>query len=146
MNKEYPRRILIAPLDWGLGHATRCIPLIREWIKKGDEVVIAASGNGAAILQAAFPECKIIPLHGYGIRYDSHLPLLFSLLLQLPKFLRAIRHEKNWLRNLLEKEKFDLIVSDNRYGFYSQHVKSILITHQLFIQVPDGLSFLKKFI
>lgn len=146
MNRESQQRILIAPLDWGLGHTTRCIPLIRGWIKNGAEVVIAASGNGAAILRVAFPECRIIALPGYAIRYSSRLPLLFSLLLQLPKFLRAIRHEKKWLQHLLDKEKFDLVVSDNRYGLYNHRVKSILITHQLFIQVPSPLFFLKNFI
>ncbi len=36
--------MLVAPLDWGLGHATRCIPIINELIQQGAQVIVAASG------------------------------------------------------------------------------------------------------
>ncbi|MEY4594287.1 MAG: hypothetical protein RIQ47_697 [Bacteroidota bacterium] len=144
MQNEDQKRILLAPLDWGLGHATRCIPLIREWLSEGNEVILAADGATAELLRSHFPNCRIVSLRGYNIHYSNRLPLLLSLLFQLPKFLNAIRGEKIWLANFLTTEHIDLIVSDNRYGFHNKAVKSIIITHQLFVQVPVSLRFLKK--
>ena len=37
------KRILVAPLDWGIGHATRCIPIIQQLITHNYEVIIASS-------------------------------------------------------------------------------------------------------
>lgn len=130
-------RILIAPLDWGLGHAARCIPLIRQWIKNGHAVTIAADGRPAALLRQHFPENEIIPLKGYGITYSRSLPVLASLTLQLPKFLAAIRKEHRWLDRLLKQRTFDIVVSDNRYGLWSKKTRTVLLTHQLFLQYPS---------
>lgn len=140
------QRILVAPLDWGLGHASRCIPLIRKWLLEGHEVVLAADGRPAALLAKEFPSLTMLPLNGYHIRYSATLPLEISLLQQLPKFLRAIRQEKAWLHELLQTEKFDLIVADNRYGLHHPSTYNILITHQLFVQVPRSLFFLTSLI
>lgn len=134
MNQK--QRILIAPLDWGLGHATRCIPLIRKWISDGHEVVLAVSGNTEQLLRGQFPGLRFIPLQGYNVHYSKGSGLIYSLLWQLPKILRAIRAENKWLSQLLEHEHFDLVVSDNRYGLHSKKAKCVLITHQVWIKVP----------
>jgi len=90
------KTILIAPLDWGLGHATRCIPVIRTLINMGNTVIIATSGKQKSLLQTEFPELKIIELNGYNVHYTKNKRLLpFVLLLQSFKIFKAIRHEKN---------------------------------------------------
>ena len=132
------RRILLAPLDWGLGHASRCIPLIYHLQSRGYEVVIAASGKTAALLQEEFPAIRIIFLRGYNMRYSKRpnwLPL--TLLWQFPKLLLAVFSENHWLKKLLKKESFDGIISDNRLGFYSRSVPSYYITHQLLIKTGN---------
>lgn len=63
--------ILIAPLDWGLGHATRCIPLIRALREKGMKVTVAAEGPIAQLIKDNFPEVPIVSLRGYRIRYSK---------------------------------------------------------------------------
>ncbi|MCB0553634.1 MAG: glycosyl transferase family 28, partial [Phaeodactylibacter sp.] len=62
-------RILVAPLDWGLGHATRCVPVIRELQRQGAEPVLATAGRAAAYLQAEFPGLELIEFPAYDIRY-----------------------------------------------------------------------------
>ena len=47
-------RILLAPLEWGLGHATRCIPIINELIKQNCEVLIAVEGATEHLLKKEF--------------------------------------------------------------------------------------------
>jgi len=146
MAPDKKMRILVSPLDWGLGHATRCIPLIRSWREEGHEVVLAAEGDTAALMHEHFPDCRMEPLHGYRIHYSARLPLLLSLLIQIPKILLAINYERRWLYNLLQKEHFDLVVSDNRYGLHSSKTKCVIITHQLFVRVPSLLRFLQPLI
>jgi predicted glycosyltransferase len=138
MNGQKNRRILLAPLDWGLGHATRCIPIIRSLQEQGCEVVLAADGAAAALLSNEFPEIEIKILKGYGISYSKNASLFGSMLQQLPGILQNIKAEQLWLSDLLKKESFDLIISDNRPGFYSKQVPSVYITHQLLIHSGKG--------
>lgn len=131
------QKILVAPLDWGLGHATRCIPIIRALISHQYEVVIAAEGPQLALLQQEFPSLAYLPLEGYRVRYSataSGLPC--QLARQLPRILGVIRRERQWLYQVIEKHKIDLVISDNRYGLSSGKVPCIFITHQLAIKAP----------
>ncbi len=138
MNDSKNIRILLAPLDWGLGHATRCIPLIRYLQLKGCEVVLAADGAGASLLAAEFPSISFRTLKGYGIRYNSGSSLFGSMLLQLPRIFSSIQQEHFWLKELLEKEQFDIVISDNRPGFWNKKTHNIYITHQLLIHSGKG--------
>ena len=132
-------RVLIAPLDWGLGHATRCLPIIYELLRKGCEVCVACNERQAHLMRTEVPDVQIMPLPGYNFRY-SKLGALNKLatIFQVPKILIAIKREHRWLRDVFKKESFDLIISDNRYGFYNQTAYSVFITHQLQIQVPGN--------
>lgn len=138
MNTSKNTRILLAPLDWGLGHATRCIPLIRYLQQKECEVVLAVDGAAASLLAAEFPGISIRTLKGYGIRYNSGSSLFGSMALQLPRIFSSIQQEHLWLKELLEKEEFDFIISDNRPGFWNKKTHNIYITHQLLIHSGKG--------
>lgn len=138
MNGQKNRRILLAPLDWGLGHATRCIPIVRSLQENGHEVVLATDGAAASLLSSEFPGIEIKALKGYGIRYSKNASLFGSMLQQLPGIMNSIRYEQQWLNELLQKEQFHLIISDNRPGFYSKQVPSVYITHQLLINSGKG--------
>ncbi len=145
-SKENNIRILIAPLDWGLGHATRCIPIIGELQELGCEVVLAADGKVAKLLALEFPGMEIRYLQGYHVRYGKK-GLLLSLFLQLPRIFRNIKKENKWLKELLQKERFHFVISDNRPGLYSNKTNCIYITHQLVIQSGKGKwmnNFLQK--
>ncbi|HSC54597.1 MAG TPA: glycosyltransferase [Phnomibacter sp.] len=129
--------ILVAPLDWGLGHATRCIPLIRQLLQQGCNVLLAADGPQAVVLQEAFPALPMLQLQGYGVQY-SRKAVMWKVLSQVPAIVRAISLEHQWLQTVVKKHKIDLVISDNRYGLWSPHCKSILITHQLALPTPKG--------
>jgi len=129
------KRVLVAPLDWGLGHATRCIPLIRGLQSLGATVLLAGEGSIAALLSAEFPELELIPLEGYRIHYGkSRLGTFWSLLMQVPKILKRIRSEHQWLQQVIRDHRIDLVISDNRFGLYSNLVPCIFITHQLTVK------------
>ena len=141
MDKLLPKRILVTPLDWGLGHATRCIPIIRELKKRNAEVFIASSGQARILLKEEFPELINFELTAYNIHYSKLLPFLMSLFLQVPKFLNTIREEHNQVTQIIENHKIDLIISDNRFGCWSIKIPSVFITHQINLQMPGLLNW-----
>lgn len=129
--------VLIAPLDWGLGHATRCIPIINALLKNGYEVLVATDGLQQILLQKEFPQLQFLQLKGYNIRYSKTKWLLpLKLLLQIPKILLAIKNEHRWLDKIIAANKIDVVISDNRFGLYSSKARCIFITHQLTIKAP----------
>ena len=134
-----PFRILVAPLDWGLGHATRCIPIIYALLQKGCQVWLAGEGAQETLLRTEFPQLPFLSLPGYRVRYGrSRFTLIWQLIRQMPRLRRVIREENNWLRKMLETHSFDAVISDNRYGLHHPSLPSIFITHQLHIKSPVG--------
>jgi uncharacterized protein (TIGR00661 family) len=129
-------RILVSPLDWGLGHATRCIPIIRHLLDKNCEVVIAADGAPLALLREEFPQLEYVELRGYRVWYSSIFSATVSVAMQVGKINRAIAREHRELQTIIESKKIDAVISDNRYGLYSDKVPCVLMTHQLNIQSP----------
>ena len=133
-----PITILIAPLDWGLGHATRCIPVIHELIKLGVTVIIAAEGAVKVVLKKEFPAVEIIPLKGYEINYSKTKAGFFSkLIMQSPKIISAINYEHNWLTRFLKNNAIDAVIADNRFGLWTKTVPCVYITHQLNLHSPN---------
>lgn len=138
--KVAPPRLLIAPLDWGLGHATRCIPVIRELLKEGAEVFLAGEGQTATLLRTEFPDLPLLSLKGYRVQYAAgRWELMGKLLLQIPKIIDAMDEEHHWLQDAVEEYDFNGVISDNRYGLYSDAVPSVIITHQLLVRSGAGL-------
>lgn len=139
------QKLILAPLDWGLGHATRCIPIIRALQQAGYEVLLAAEGAQEHLLRKEFPDIRILPLPGYRVRYSkSRWALPLRLLAQLPRLRRVIREEKKWLDRIIDEQKIDLVISDNRYGLSTTKVPCIFITHQLAVKAP--FAWLEKMI
>ncbi len=133
------KKVLIVPLDWGLGHATRDIPLIRELLNAGCEVVIAAEGKHAALLSREFPQLTILPLPGYNIQYAQKGAFFgLKIIQQIPKIWRAVRYEQAWLRKTVADLGIHAVISDNRFGLYHPDIPCVFISHQLLIKTPFG--------
>ena len=129
--------ILIAPLDWGLGHATRCIPIIRTLKNAGYDIIVAVNEKQKILLSKELSNVKFLELAGYNINYAKN-PFLFALkiFIQVPKIIASIKKENRWLSKIIEKENIDLVISDNRFGLYTNKVPCVFITHQLTIKTP----------
>jgi len=126
------KRILVAPLNWGLGHATRCMPIINALIDYDFEPVIASDGDALKLLKKEFSNLQHIELPAYGIEYPrkgQHLKL--KLLKHLPKLLKAIKAEKKVVETIIKAYNIDGIISDNRFGVFHKNIPSVYITHQL---------------
>jgi UDP:flavonoid glycosyltransferase YjiC (YdhE family) len=140
------QRILVAPLDWGLGHATRSIPIINEFLYRGCEVQIASSGSALILLRQEFPKLKSHELVSYKASYSDRISFMMKILFQMPKFLWAIRKEHQQVERIVSDENIEIIISDNRYGCWSSAVPSVLITHQVNILMSSLWKFLEGII
>jgi len=131
------KKLLVAPLDWGLGHATRCVPIIRDLLNNSCEVWLAGEGAQEKLLREEFSSLPFLPLKGYRIKYSGNA-LALKMLMQIPSILRSIKDENDWLKAKVEEHGFDAVVSDNRYGLYHEKIFSVFITHQLRIKSSLG--------
>ena len=138
------RTVLICPLDWGIGHATRCVPVIRIFLSKGFRVVIAADGRPLEFLKREFPGIPHLVFPGAKIRYPEGAGFTWRMVRLAPRFLLEIFREHRILKRILEKEKAEVVVSDNRYGLWSKRCHTVLITHQLAIEVPESLGWTRQ--
>jgi uncharacterized protein (TIGR00661 family) len=138
------KRVLVAPLNWGLGHATRCIPIIHSLLHRNCQVVLASDGASFDLLNAEFPELKKYKITGYNPHYVANGSFFWALVRQLPQFTRAIKREREEISRIVDMEGIDLILSDNRYGARSHKVPSVMITHQLNLMMPRRLRWLSK--
>jgi len=130
------KRILVAPLDWGIGHATRCIPIINALISQNFEVVLAADGRPLHLLSTEFPNLEMVRFSGYNIKYHTYLPMSVSMFLQIPKLLWSINKENQTIKQIVKEYEIDGVISDNRFGLFTTKVPSVFVTHQLQIQSP----------
>lgn len=132
MTSKTQKRILVAPLNWGLGHATRCIPIINALIETGFTPIIASDGAALALLRKEFETLTCISLPSYQIRYSKKGRFFKLKMLQnTPKILRAIKKEHRLTSELVKAHHIDGIISDNRFGVYHEDIPSVFITHQL---------------
>ncbi len=141
MNKQ--TRILVCPLDWGLGHASRCIPIIKQLLLKDTSVIIAGSGGSLELLKSEFPEIEFVLFDGYKITYPRKGNMAVKMLFKLPSLLKNIVKEHRAIKKIIKDYKIDAVISDNRYGLFSKQLPTIFITHQLMIKCPTWLKFIE---
>jgi len=129
-------KILIAPLDWGLGHATRCIPIIKYLLEKKCEVIIGAESRPLHLLKKEFPSSEFVQIRGYHISYSKNGSMVFKMASQIPKILSGIKQEHELLKRIIKEKKIDAVISDNRFGWWSKKIPCVFITHQLMVKSP----------
>jgi len=139
------KTILIAPLNWGLGHATRCIPIIKALQENNFTPIIASDGIALELLKKEFPYIQMLVLPSYQIEYAKNgKNFKWKLIQSLPRMIEAIREEKKLVQKWITKYEIDGIISDNRLGVYSPKVPSVFITHQLNVMTGNTTWFTSK--
>lgn len=123
------KKALFCILNWGLGHATRSIPIINELEQQGWDVIIATDGIPLHFLQNEFPNHHFEKLPGYNITYDGK-SIFWIILKQIPNMILARQGENKRVRQIVKDHNIQLVISDNRFGCYDKKVTSIFMTHQ----------------
>lgn len=138
-------KILISPLNWGLGHASRIIPIIKELENQNFEVIIAIDKSLISFYKKELPSNKLVILNSYyKIKYSNNNKLWLQILLQIPKLFYAIYKEHFELKKIIKIFNPNIIISDNRFGLYNKNVYTIFISHQINIIAPKAIKFLEK--
>ena len=143
---ELQKTILVAPLNWGLGHSTRCIPIIRALEENGFTPILASDGVALKMLQKEFPHLTSVELPSYQIEYAKKgANFKWVILKNSPKMLQAIFSEKKMVKQLIKQYDIKGIISDNRMGVYSRKIPTVFISHQLRVLSGKTTWFSTKF-
>jgi uncharacterized protein (TIGR00661 family) len=144
---QHPTHVVICPLHWGLGHASRIIPVVHTFLDLGCRVTVAASGGPLIMLKQEFANSiDFIEFRSFSIRYSAGKSQAFKIGVQIPSILYSIFRERVFARKIVKILNPDILISDNCYGMRSSEVVSVFITHQLNIHLPRGMGWIKKFI
>lgn len=130
------RRILFAPLDWGMGHATRSVPVIRQLLGNGNSIVLGITPLTAPLLTQEFPNLETVQLPAYDLRYSSIWPLWIKLIADWPRISGVMREENKCLSDLVRRLNIEVVISDSRFGLWTDQAHTVLISHQLFLKAP----------
>ena len=136
-------KILVAPLNWGLGHASRCVPLVHRFLEEGHEVILGGDGESLTLLRKHFPKLRYVYLAPLSLRYSKGHRQVGAVLRALPKLVGWAMKDRAILKAVLKEEHIDRVVSDNRFGLYSSQTECIYMTHQLHIMLPKGWKWLE---
>jgi len=124
--------ILVAPLNWGLGHSTRCIPIIKALLDRGAKVIIASDGVALGLLKKEFPGLTHYELSSYQISYAKNGRMFkLKMILNSYKILWAMYKERQEIKRIVRAEKITGLISDNRLGVFCKGITNVFITHQL---------------
>ena len=131
---------MICPMDWGLGHATRIVPVIRLLQQAGAETILGADNKPLVFLRQQFPDAEWIRIPGFQPEYHKKGSLSIKMALTIPKMLSEAEKAHKLLEQIIEKHHIDAVISDNRYELWSTKVPTVFMTHQLNILLPHILA------
>lgn len=132
MNKK--KTVLVAPLNWGLGHATRIVPIVEALLNHNSKVIIATDKRPYEFLKQRFPDIEIIRFPGFEPEYTSKVSMTLKMALSFPLMLIKARQAHKLLQKIITQYHIDIVISDNRYEFFSKDTYCVFITHQLNVQ------------
>ncbi len=144
MSASKQKTVLVSSLNWGLGHATRLIPIIEGLTQKGYSIIIGTYGESGALLKSEFPQCTHINLRGFTPKYSKKHSQSLALSLQAIPFLFHKAKEYQQTVRIVSKYGIDIIISDNRYGVRNKNIPSIIITHQVSPVLNKKSNWLRK--
>ena len=133
-------------LNWGLGHASRMLPVLRMLEEQGAAPIVASDGRALMLLQKEMPHLQFVDLKSTEILYPDSGSMAWAMIRQTPTILKNIWTEHRETERIVKKYKIDGVISDNRFGMWSNVVPSVFVTHQLFIQVPPQHQWLSPII
>lgn len=137
------KNILICPLEWGLGHATRMIPVAAELLRHNHNVIFASGEEHLSLLRDELPGCSYLSFPGFNPKYSTHLPQYISILLKIPLLAYHIVLEHIRLKKIIRKYSIDIVISDNRFGLWNSNIKTVYVTHMPLIPFPGKMKFLE---
>jgi hypothetical protein len=138
------QNILICPLEWGLGHAGRMIALATKLREMGYNILFGAGEKQLSFLRTEMPGLTYISFPGFSPGYSRFLPQYLALLLKIPLLLYHIILEHIRLKRIIPEYAIDIVISDNRFGLWNRHIKTVYVTHQPLIPLPKPFAWFES--
>lgn len=137
------KNILICPLEWGLGHACRMIPVAKRLHEMNNNIFIGAGENLLLLFKYELPGLKYIPFPGFRMKYSGHLPQYLVVFLKIPSIIYHVIREHYRLKRIIIEHSIDIVISDNRFGLWNKNTKSVYVTHMPRIPFPAFFRFME---
>jgi len=141
-----PKTILVAALNWGIGHATRDMPIINRLLERGCKVILASDGAAASVWKREYPQLTVLELPSWNITYQRKGSFILKMATRAPGILKAIWEERAVVRDIVEKYDVDGIISDNRFGCWHRDLPTVFITHQIDMKMSKYLRWAEPFL
>lgn len=125
------KNILLSPLNWGLGHASRMVPVIKR-LRTCNNVVVVCAKEAEQFLKSEIPDINIIIINELSFKYPESRISLFSLLRLAFIMLFNSLNEHYKVKKLIKQFDIQIVVSDNRYGLLYKNIPCYIFTHQIF--------------
>jgi UDP:flavonoid glycosyltransferase YjiC (YdhE family) len=125
------QKVLISPLNWGMGHVARSIAIIQQLIDQQNQVFVACEDDQKAVFECYFSQLHFISHRPYPFQFSGKGKWAWDLFRQRKKLLERFAEENNEVTVYISDFQIDVVISDHRYGFFSTTKPSIFITHQL---------------
>ncbi len=125
------KKILFSALNWGMGHVSRSIGLIRKLKHQNNELVIACDENQRSVFESYFPGIQTVNHEGYPFEFSGRGSFASDLFASRKKLLARFVEEQIQVEVFIQSFQIDLVISDHRYGFFSKKAPSIFVTHQI---------------
>jgi UDP:flavonoid glycosyltransferase YjiC (YdhE family) len=141
LDKHY--NILICPLEWGLGHAARMIPVARKLQEMNHNIIVASGEEHLSLFQNEVPGLLYIQFPGFKPGYSRFLPQWAAMFFKIPLLLYHIFREHYRLKKIIDEHAIDIVISDNRFGLWNRKVTTVYVTHMPLIPFPKPFGFLE---
>ncbi|NVO08330.1 MAG: hypothetical protein HXX16_00045 [Bacteroidales bacterium] len=143
MDDVNKNRVLVCPLAWGLGHASRMIPIISKFQQSDFEVIAAGDELQMHYISTKFPNIKILHFPSFKVKLARGSNQLLPILRIASILPYHIIKEHYTIKKIVRDHQINIIISDNRYGLWCRGIKSIFITHQLRVLFPKPFRLLE---
>jgi hypothetical protein len=125
------QKVLLSPLNWGMGHVARSIAIIQQLLDQENKVFVACDADQQAVYEVYFSNVHFIAHRPYPFQFSGKGKWALDLFQQRKKLLERFAEENKEVAKYIADFQIDVVLSDHRYGFFSKTIPSVFITHQL---------------
>jgi uncharacterized protein (TIGR00661 family) len=138
--------IIYGVCSWGLGHATRSLPVIRKLISEKNTLTVISNGRSLEVLKKELgEEITYVDIPDYPMLLSENTrQFLAKSMVYWPVFIKRIEDGLAALQKILNKKHYDRIISDARYDIYSKKIPSFFISHQMRIMNPLQIKIFER--
>lgn len=119
-----------------MGHVSRSLPLLKQLLDQNNFITVFCTSKQQEIYTLYFSDLHFINHEPYAFNFDTNGFNSWAFIKQLPSLIKQHRAEQKRIEQYISLYPTNYIISDQRYGFRSDSIYSIFITHQCKLALP----------